>query len=240
MHGGVHRYHRAMTSGFERTPFLLEPRNPRRVPAQFLAAGFAPVHRWRSYDLGRAAFGPLHATLAALARRRAGGLEIAWVDPRDPAAALARLHPLLEAVWAGHPGWIPISLEEFAASFGAMLPLLPPRHLAVLTDERGRDVGMGFMYPDWADEVRALGGDASGWGRWMGRARARRVVAHTVAVRPEIRNRAAGAKLIAKALEVSLEDGYEELVFPITTERFRFWDHRLPATREYALYGRTL
>jgi hypothetical protein len=96
------------------------------------------------------------------------------------------------------------------------------------------------MFPDWADEVRALGGDASGWGRWMGRARARRVVAHTVAIAPEVRGRAAHAKVIAAGLDVALDAGYESLVLPLTTETFRFWNRRLTPTREYALYGRAL
>lgn len=240
MNGGVHRTHRLMTRGFERGPFLLEPRNPPWYPDHFLAAGFAVAHRWTTYELPRAALPPLQATLAALARRRAGGLAVEFVDARDGAAALSRFHALLDAVWAGHPGWAPFPLEELAATFGALLPLLPARHLAILRDEHARDVGIGFMYPDWADEVRALGGDAAGWGRWMGRARARRVVAHTVAVLPEVRNRAAGAKMIAAALEVALEEGYEELVFALTTERFRFWGHRFAPTREYALYRRAL
>lgn len=237
MNGGVHRAHRLMTRGFERSPFLLEPRNPPWAPGQLVAAGFAPVHRWTTYELARAELPPLRDVLRRLARR-AVALSVEFVEPGP--AALARFHALLDRVWAGHPGWAPFPLEELAATFGALLPLLPPRHLAVLADERGRDAGIGFMYPDWADEVRALGGDASGWGRWMGRARARRVVAHTVALAPEVRGRSAAAKVIAAALDVALEAGYESLVFPLTTETFRFWDRRLAPTREYALYGREI
>ncbi len=238
MNGGVHRAHRVMTRGCERAPFLLEPRNPPWYPAQLVAAGFAPVHRWTTYELARAKLAPLRAVLRRLARR-APGLEVEFVEAVP--AALPRFHALLDRVWAGHPGWAPISLDELGETFGALLPLLRPRHLAVLVDDGGRDVGIGFMFPDWADEVRALGGDASGWGRWMDRGRARRVVAHTVAVVPEVRGSAAGAKVIAAALDVAIDAGYESLVFPLTVETFRFWDHRrLAPTREYALYGRQL
>ena len=237
MNGGVHRAHRLMTRGFERSPFLLEPRNPPWVAGQLLAAGFAPIHRWTTYELARAELPPLRDVLRRLAGR-AAGLSVQFIDAGPE--TLARFHALLDRVWAGHPGWAPFPLEELAATFGALLPLLPPRHLAVLLDERGRDAGIGFMFPDWADEVRALGGDASGWGRWMGRARARRVVAHTVAIAPEVRGRAAHAKVIAAGLDVALDAGYESLVFPLTTETFRFWDRRLTPTREYALYGRVV
>lgn len=238
MNGGVHRAHRLMTRGFERAPFLLEPRNPAWYPGQLVAAGFAPIHRWTTYELARAMLPPLRDVLRRLARR-ADSLTVEFVEPGP--AALARFHALLDRAWAGHPGWAPFPLEELAATFGALLPLLPPRHLAVLVDERGRDAGIGFMYPDWADEVRALGGDASGWGRWMGRARARRGVAHTVALAPEVRGRGAAAKVVAAALDVALDAGYESLLFSLTTETFHLWERRgLVATREYALYGRAL
>ena len=87
--------------------------------------------------------------------------------------------------------------------------------------------------------MRRLGGDASGWGRWMGSAKASRVVAHTVAMIPEARGLAAGALVVAAGLETAAAQGYRSLVFPLTTETFHFWEHVLPpATREYALYGR--
>lgn len=242
MNGGVHLAHRLLVSGFEQAPFLLEPRNPRWVPALFEAAGFSVVHRWKTWEVERAAFAPLRERLAAVGRRGGPGTRIEWLDTgADPRGALARVHALLDLAWAGHVGWAPITLGELAASFGALLPLLPPHHLAVLVDASGRDLGFGFMFPDWIDEVRALRGDASGWGRWMGTATARRVVAHTVAMIPEARGHATGARLVEAGLASALAHGYASLVFPLTTESFRFWEHVLPpATRVYALYGRSL
>jgi hypothetical protein len=243
MNGGVHLAHRALVAGFDRPPFLLEPRNPRWLPGLLLGAGYGPVHRWRSWELGRDVFAPLQRRLAAIGRRAAHAAEVLWLDTaRDPSGSLARVYALLDRAWSGHVGWAPISLEEFAASVGVLLPLLPPRHAAVLVGRDGRDLGFGFMMPDWIDEVRALRGDASGWGRWMGTARLpRRAIAHTVAMIPEARGLGAGAALIAGSLGSALEQGYEEIVFPLTTETFRFWNHALPApTREYVLYGKAI
>jgi hypothetical protein len=244
MNGGVHLGHRVMTAGFDRSPFLLEPRNPRWLPGLLEGAGFRPVHRWRTWELERPALEPLRRRLGALALRAdrdpARRTEVVWLDTAgDGPGALARVHALLERAWVGNFGWTSITLEELAASFGVLLPLMPTHHAAVLVDRTGRDVGFGFMLPDWIDEVRALRGDVSGWGHWMGSARARRVIAHTVAVVPEVRGLAGAAKLIATGLGAALEHGYDELVFPLTTETFRYWDHALPPpTREYALFGR--
>jgi GNAT superfamily N-acetyltransferase len=242
MNGGVHLGHRAMVEGFGSPPFLLEPRNPPWIPRLLEGAGLAIVHRWRTWELGREALGPLAARLDAIGRRGAPGARVEWLDTAaDPAGALERVHSLLDRAWTGNVAWAPITLGELAASFGVLLPLMPPRHAAVLVDPEGRDLGFGFMVPDWIDEVRALDGDVSGWGRWMGRARAARVIAHTVAMVPEARGRAAGARLVAAGVAAALDHGYASLVFPLTTERFRHWDHVLPPpTRAYALYGRSL
>jgi len=243
MNGGVHLAHRALVAGFDRPPFLLEPRNPPWLPALLEGGGYAPVHRWRTWELSHDGFAPLERRLAAIGRRGAPGAEVIWLDTAaDPMGALARVHALLDRAWAGHVGWAPISLEELAASFGVLLPLLPPRHVAVLLGPDGRDGGFGFMLPDWIDEVRALRGDASGWGRWMATSPLpRRVIAHTVAMVPEARGLGSGALLIAAGLGAALDHGYGELVFPLTTETFRFWNHVLPPpTREYVLYGREL
>src|SRR5262249_18177010 len=53
MNGGAHRSHRFMTRGFDRDPFLFEPRNPEYYPKLFAHCGFMPVHRWFSYELNR-------------------------------------------------------------------------------------------------------------------------------------------------------------------------------------------
>src|SRR5262245_24308791 len=53
MNGGAHRLHRFMTRGFDRSPFLFEPRNPPYYPKLFEQCGFTPAHRWYSYDMDR-------------------------------------------------------------------------------------------------------------------------------------------------------------------------------------------
>jgi hypothetical protein len=237
MDGGAHRRHRLLARGFERAPFLLEPRNPPWHLAHFAAAGFEVVHRWTTYELERPALEALHAELARLARRGTGHVE--RPDPRDR-RVLARIHSLLDAAWAGHPGYAPFGLGEFGAAFGPLLAILPAGHLQLLVGDDGADRGYAFLVPDRAAEVRALAGDAAGWGRWPERPLPRRVLGHTVAVAPAARGRAAPFQLIAAGLEQALEAGYDTLVFPLTTERFRFWSHRFPATREHVLLGRAL
>jgi hypothetical protein len=101
-------------------------------------------------------------------------------------------------------------------------------------------VGFGYMVPDWIEEVRALHGDASGWGRWGGGALPRRVILHTLALAPEARRGTAVAALAAAGLRSALEAGYERFLMALTREDFRAHVRHLRATRTYALFGRAL
>jgi len=239
MNGGVHRLNRLLTRGFEAEPLLLEPRNPPSHPLHFAAAGFAPALRWFTSELDRTAAGRLAVRMRRLASRQPG-LRVELPDPRRPDLVLPRLHALLDRCWAGFPGWAPFGLAEFVQLFGGLLAVLPPGHLAVAVDAAGHDVGLGYMVPDWIEEVRALRGDAAGWGRWMGGPLPPRVLCHTVAVVPEARHGAAAAALMAVGVQGALDAGYRTLTFPLTRADFRWHLRGAPATREYALLFRAL
>jgi GNAT superfamily N-acetyltransferase len=238
MNGGAHRAGLLLTDGFDTSPHLLEPRTPRRYLAHFEAAGFVPVSRWTAHE-------PSLAQVEALAasQRRIAGRALVRIEPldaRDPATVLPRLHRLLDRAWAGYPGYVPFPFEEFARAFGGLLAILPPGHVAVVVDGAGQDLGLGYMLPDWFEEVRALRGDPAGWGRWLAEPLPDRVVLHSVAVVPEARRGAAAAALVARGCEVALQAGYRRFLVARTREDFRAHVRRLPATRRYALLGRAL
>lgn len=236
MNGGAHRAHRLLVAGFASDPYLFEPRTPPRYVAHFEAAGFAPIFRWASHEPDRAAVAARAQRLERVAGR--SGLRLVPVVSRDPSEVLPRLHPLLDRAWAGYPGYVPFSIGELAMLFGPLLCILPPEHLYLVQDARGRDVGFGYMLPDWIDEVRALRGDPSGWGSWTARPLPKRVVMHTIALAPEARHGAAAGGLAALGCRIALEAGYERFLMALSREDFRAHVRHLPATRAYALYGR--
>jgi len=238
MNGGAHRAYRLLVDGFGTDPYLFEPRTPRRYVAHFEAAGFAPVFRWTSQEPDRGAVSALASRLERVSAR--GDHRLVLLDERDPSAILPRLHSLLDRAWAGYPGYVPFSMEELAQLFGPLLLVLPPGHLCVVQGSAGRDAGFGYMIPDWSAEARALKGDPSGWGRWMGGPLPRRVILHTVAIVPEARHGAAAAGLAAVGIRNALEQGYDRFLMALTREDFRAHVRHLPATRTYALYGRAI
>ena len=217
MNGGAHRAHRLMTRGFERAPFLFEPRNPAYYPRLFESAGFAPVHTWRTYELTSAQvarFGKVVGR-ASLVLPRVAHLEL--LDPRRP-EVLARLHTLLDRVWKGHVGYAPIDLEELGEVIGGALVLMSDRHFGIVHDGRGTDLGCSFMFPDAVDEVRALKGDARGWGSWVGKSPSKTLIMHTHAVVEEARRTNATSLGLARGVKHFAEDGYERLIVALVTE----------------------
>ncbi|MBI4616357.1 MAG: hypothetical protein HY720_22290 [Planctomycetes bacterium] len=245
MNGGAHRTHRLLSRGFERSPFLFEPRNPPYYPRLFENHGFRRIHTWRGFDLPAPAFraAVLENRGLDLAVRRAGKrYRVDHPDPGTPGSTLPRMHVLLDRVWAGHVGYSSLDLGEFTEIFGPVLALLDPWHVFILVDgEDGRDVGCAFAYPDYSAEVRQLSGDASGWGSWLGRGeRPRRLVMHTVALVPEARGSGAVYLALVEAVERLVQDGYEEAQVALVTEDWRFFETTFAPTREYALYARSL
>jgi GNAT superfamily N-acetyltransferase len=243
MNGGAHRTHRFITDGFERDPYLFEPRNPRHYPRLFESAGFSPRYTWYSVDVTSEQLRTSLANLPMLrvrpeARRR---FELERVDPSDAATVLRRLHALLDAMWTGHIGYTPLELAEFVEIFAPALSLMTPGDMHIAIDRSvGRDVGCAFTYPDYAAEVRSLNGDATSWGHWRkGGSRPRRLVLHTMAAAPEVRRTGIASALLRTPIENCVEH-YEQGVFAIVVQELGALQKLGPPTRRYALYGRPL
>jgi hypothetical protein len=149
---------------------------------------------------------------------------------------LVRLHRLLDVCWEGHLGYASLDLTEFAEVFRGALSIMKTGNVHILVDD-GHDVGFTLIYPDYADDVRALDGDATGWGRWLGEARPDRFVLHTEALAPSVRASSAATAMLAAVLRQALAGGYQRIVVALAVEGFvsKIGEQ----TREYALYGYT-
>ena len=237
MNGGAHRAHRFLTRGFDQAPFLFEPRNPPYYPALFERCGFEPISRWFSYDLSRQqAADRLQKLNRVLARRPAPG-RIEELQTGQSPETIVRLHRLLDRCWSGHMGYASIELDEFAEVFGGALAIMGPGHVSAFAQD-DEDVGFAFVYPDYAQEMRALDGHADGWGRWLGKSRATRIVVSTSALFPEARRSSSAMAQVAWGLQHAIAGGFNDAVVALVVEG---WLSRIgEQTRDYALYARSL
>ena len=237
--GGTHRLHRFLIDGFDTEPFLFEPRNPPHYPRLFEAAGFEIAHQWASYEFTQHQLDRVRTIMEAIARRTPDRYRIDLPDPSDPMPVLARIHPILDSLWTGHLGYAFLDLVEFAEAYGGLLAIMDQGHLGVLHDAASdADVGCALYYPDYADEVRALDGDASGWAAWKGAAPVRRYILHTVALAPEARNTGAAAGFIRQALTDIDRHGARPFMAGLVTEDMTFFSRLAKATRRYAMFSR--
>lgn len=241
MNGGAHRLHRLQMSGFDREPFLFEPRNPPSHVELLQESGLAPVHLWHTFELRLSELSELleGRGFARAVERAARRYVIDPLETTEVEATLACVHPLLDRVWAGHAGYAPLDPGELAETFTGLLAVTSRRWACIIRDGDS-DVGLSFMYPDLAPEVRALAGDASGFGRWPPPADRRRMVMHTVAFVPEVRGTGAPFVGMAGGMAHMREDGLDEVVVALVDETFPVFSRIAEPTRSYALLARRL
>lgn len=237
MNGGAHRTHRFMTRGFDREPYLFEPRNPPYYPRLFQDSGFVPIARWYGYELTPDMAAARLAQLDRVLTRRPPDGRIQELQTGQAPETVQRIHRLLERCWAGHVGYSSLDLDEFEEVFAGALAVLGPGHVSAFVQDEG-DAGFAFVCPDWAHEARALDGHASGWGRWLGGPPARRLVLHTTALAPEARRGSAALAQVAWTLRRAVQDEVEDIVTAPTVEGYctTLGDQ----TREHTLFGRAL
>jgi hypothetical protein len=239
MNGGAHLPHRLMTKGFDQSAFLFEPRNPPYYPRFFEESGFRPLHAWETFELSVEQV----ARFQRIASRALASLpQVAFPQPFEPndSEGLRRIHGVLDRVWAGHVGFAHIDLDEFVEVFGPALALMRKGEFGVVHDGQGHDLGCSFVFPDYAEEVRALAGDGSRWGSWMAGPRPKRLVMHTHAIVPEARRTNAAAIALDWGVRLFRDEGYESLCVALVTEEWGLFRRIAQPTRAYALYGKAI
>jgi ribosomal protein S18 acetylase RimI-like enzyme len=241
--GNTFRAYRLVTrrsfDGPARPPFFLEPENPDTWPADFLAAGFAPLAEYYS------AVTPLDAPdprLAALTPRLAEQeITVRALDPATFDADLARLYDLVMASFARALLFAPISREEFVAQYTPLRAVLVPQ-LVLLAEQTapgpsgGAAVGgaaplVGFLLalPDLAQAQRGEPVDT--------------VILKTLAVLPELGGAGLGSALTALVQEKARQMGFRQAIHALMQAdniSRKISAHYAQPMRQYTLFAKQL
>lgn len=163
-----------LVEGFDSSPMVQSPYNPRWYPELVRATGYEPYREYSSY-LRTPAAEPGDAVrrlvrAAATGHGFAGHVRIRAFDPAQWDRDVRIFCELYNASFAGVWGFVPISWEEFAKRAEEFRPFLIPR-LALVAELGGEPVGFSLTLPDANVALRAAGGRLWPFG-WLRIARA--------------------------------------------------------------------
>ncbi|MFN7976196.1 MAG: hypothetical protein U0166_28335 [Acidobacteriota bacterium] len=222
MNGGAHRPHRVLMTGFDRAPFVAEPRNPAHVPRLLERRGYRVLREWSSFELPLSDLRALldHRGFHRAADRAARRYRIDPLPAHDLGSCVERLHPLLDRVWAGHVGYASIDRDELAEALGPVLSLMSDRTIGLVAEKDGPDVGTAFMLRDPA--------------------RPTTMVLHTLAFVPGARRHGAPFLIVDRGFDLLERDGITDVIVALVADDFPLFGRIAAPTRSYALYGKAL
>ncbi|MDP6539114.1 MAG: hypothetical protein QF903_15520 [Planctomycetota bacterium] len=239
----VYGGYRLQTDGFDREPFLGEPRCPAYYRALVESAGFAPHASWRSWDLPRRVLGGLGAAVSAgLSRRAEGAGEYLPVDATASSLAeqLELLHPMIMECFAENYHCAPIDLAEFRQAFGPLLELSRPEFLTRWeVPATGEIAGFSFGYHDLARAFGELDGDGGDLAA-LAEAPRDRVVFFVFGVMPPHRKTNLIYEVMAHGLELCARGGYAHATGALVGEGPSILSAVGPPDRAYAVFEKHL
>jgi GNAT superfamily N-acetyltransferase len=212
-------------AGLTEAPFLGEPVNPADYPQHFLEAGMLPVEHYESRivrDIGTEQRSAEEADAAARER----GIRITALDMDRFGQELEELHALSLRAFASNAFYSPIPLEQFAALYTPMRPMIDPG-LVLLARAGSELAGYVFAY---ADPM------APGKGRPV------RLVLKTLAVDPDWRRAGLGKLLVARLHDAARRKGLTSVIhalMQVQNASVRISVTSAEPFRRYALYGVT-
>jgi GNAT superfamily N-acetyltransferase len=161
-----------LVDGFDRSPSMMMPYNPRYYAKLFEVNGFTKCKDLWSYEL--LASEPMPDKVARFAERvrTAGGITIRRIDLRDEANERRRIKNIYDSMLKPGWGFAPISDVEFDAAVSRLRPLIALRpELCLVAEANGEAVGFGITVPDTNVAQKTTGGYLSRFGVPIGLAK---------------------------------------------------------------------
>lgn len=205
-------------------PFLTEPVNPPDYPAQFEAAGFAPVEQYVSRLI------PALDALSDRAREpeerfTAQGFVLRPIEPARFDTVLDELYDLSVAAFADNPYFTAITRSEFRETYQPVRSFLDPDLVVLARDAEDRLAGFIFAFPDLLDPA----GEPT------------RVIVKSLAVTLKARGAGIGSLLIHEIHRRAAAKGYAAAIHAlmhVDNPSHRISQHGGEIYRRYALFGR--
>jgi GNAT superfamily N-acetyltransferase len=205
-----------LVEGFDRTPSMFMPYNPRYYPRLLEANGFTKLHDLWAYEMLGTQRLPDKFLRTAERLRDEGQVRIRRIDLRDPEGEGKRIKAIYEEML--QPGWgtYPFSDSEFSEAVTRLRPILTLRpELCLVAESDGEAVAFSITIPDTNVAQKAAGGYLSRFGLPIGLAKmmwaARKIDRLRVllfGIRAGWRRRGLEALLIDETMREAIRLGY--------------------------------
>lgn len=159
----IYENYRVMTTGFETSPFVGEPRNPRYYPLLLEELGFEEESYWRSWEIDQEELSKFHSFLDKIITKRKNihGIELIPIDIDKIESSLEELYETALDVFSQNYGYSQITKEEFISIFSKLKPFLLPGSFQIAKDHSKRIVGFMYGMLDMAQGLIKADGDIS-------------------------------------------------------------------------------
>ncbi len=204
-----------LVEGFDASPYLLMPYNPRYYPELLEACGLAKAKDLYAWE--RSARVPPPERFARIADkiRQHAGITVRPVDLGGFDAEVERIREVYNAAWEKNWGFVPMTDAEFDQLARELKRIVAP-DLALLVEDRGEPIAFSLTVPDYNQVLKKVGGRLTTFGLPVGLAkllyysrRISRVRLMALGVKEGWRRRGIDAVMVVETIRRTHQLGYE-------------------------------
>jgi GNAT superfamily N-acetyltransferase len=146
-----------LTEGFDSSPMIMMPYNPRYYPALMDRIGLRKAKDLYAYLSGTAVVETEKIERVADRSLATGGIRIRPIDMKNFQAEVERVWEIYNSAWERNWGFVPMTREEFLLMGKEMKQILKPE-LVLIGEKEGRMVGFALTLPDINQALKPAGG----------------------------------------------------------------------------------
>jgi hypothetical protein len=218
-----HNY-RVMSSGFDRPPYLGEPRTPPHFIELLQQCGYSSRSTWRTYDFSAADHLAQLETMKTVLAPLQQSLKPYEIVPISTAASdlegeLKALYPLIMESFSKNFAATELDMEEFIALYRPLVSVLCPASSFKVV-HMGENVGFSIGYRNPLNPGTAV---------W-----------HSFGNTAAHRGKGLGYLCIARVFEGFVQEGYKASYCSLVKDGPNHFEHTHAAGRSYEVFGRKL
>ena len=236
MNFNIYNNYRLMTKGFDKKPFVGEPRNPEYYPLLLENMGFEVLETWRSWDLPAEVISQIRK---GVEKKRVGSpqekYQVKIPDLSKLEEELKRIYPCAMEVFQENYNFTYIPLNEFLERFLSLRPFLIPGSFVVLEESSHQNpVGFTYGYVDPADLLIQANGDGLKAQELLSKFGPEKMVLHTIGLHQD--HRAKDAFYCLAHPLIQLADQFPQAIGALAKSGPTVYDKVGKPTREYSVY----